>query len=123
MNHGKVPIADYNKERSRFFSEYGFQSFPEFESVKRYAPNPEDWDIYSEVMMAHQRGGMHALRHFSTIELEICLLLKAGISVTGIATLTGRTKSTITSARKKMYEKVNRTKGKPEQWDEFIASL
>lgn len=58
--HGKVPIADYNKERSRFFSEYGFQSFPEFESVKRYAPNPEDWDIYSEVMMAHQRGGMHA---------------------------------------------------------------
>lgn len=58
--HGKVPITDYNKERSRFFSEYGFQSFPEFESVKRYAPNPGDWDIYSEVMMAHQRGGMHA---------------------------------------------------------------
>lgn len=58
--HGKVPITDYNKERSRFFSEYGFQSFPEFESVKRYAPNPKDWDIYSEVMMAHQRGGMHA---------------------------------------------------------------
>lgn len=58
--HGKKPIEMYNKERSRFFSEYGFQSFPEFESVKRYAPRPEDWDIYSEVMMSHQRGGMHA---------------------------------------------------------------
>lgn len=58
--HGKVPISDYNKETSRFFSEYGFQSFPEFESVKRYAPNPEDWDIRSEVMMSHQRGGDHA---------------------------------------------------------------
>lgn len=58
--HGKVPISDYNKEKSRFFSEYGFQSFPEFESVKRYAPNPEDWDIRSEVMMSHQRGGDHA---------------------------------------------------------------
>ena len=58
--HGKKPIEMYNKERSRFFSEYGFQSFPEFESVKRYAPRQEDWDIYSEVMMSHQRGGMHA---------------------------------------------------------------
>ncbi|OJU49802.1 MAG: beta-mannosidase [Bacteroidales bacterium 45-6] len=58
--HGKKPIADYNKEKSRFFSEYGFQSFPEFESVKIYAPEKEDWNITSEVMMAHQRGGDHA---------------------------------------------------------------
>lgn len=58
--HGRKPIADYNKERSRFFSEYGFQSFPEFESVKIYAPEKEDWNITSEVMMAHQRGGDHA---------------------------------------------------------------
>ena len=58
--HGKAPISDYDSEKSRFFSEYGFQSFPEFESVKRYAPHPEDWDIRSEVMMSHQRGGDHA---------------------------------------------------------------
>lgn len=58
--HAKAPISDYLVHRSRFFSEYGFQSFPEFESVKIYAPNPEDWDITSEVMMAHQRGGSFA---------------------------------------------------------------
>lgn len=58
--HGKAPISDYDSEKSRFFSEYGFQSFPEFESVKRYAPYPKDWDIRSEVMMSHQRGGDHA---------------------------------------------------------------
>ena len=58
--HGKAPISDYDSEKSRFFSEYGFQSFPEFESVKRYAPYPEDWDIRFEVMMSHQRGGDHA---------------------------------------------------------------
>lgn len=68
--HGKKPIETYNKERSRFFSEYGFQSFPEFESVKRYAPEPEDWDIYSEVMMAHQRGGMHANQLIETYLLN-----------------------------------------------------
>lgn len=58
--HAKAPINNYNTERSRFFSEYGFQSFPEFESVKIYAPNKEDWSITSEVMMAHQRGGSFA---------------------------------------------------------------
>ncbi len=58
--HAKEPTSQYNIARSRFFSEYGFQSFPEFESVKRYAPEPKDWDITSEVMMAHQRGGAFA---------------------------------------------------------------
>ena len=58
--HAKKPIAEYNRQRSRFFSEYGFQSFPCFETVKRYAPLPEDQDISSEVMMSHQRGGEHA---------------------------------------------------------------
>ncbi|GAB6121693.1 beta-mannosidase [Dysgonomonas termitidis] len=58
--HGRKPIAQYNVERSRFFSEYGFQSFPEFESVKIYAPDKKDWVITSEVMMDHQRAGTYA---------------------------------------------------------------
>jgi beta-mannosidase len=58
--HQRKPVSEYNKERGRFFSEYGFQAFPEFESVKKYAPNPDDWNITSEVMMSHQRGGNHA---------------------------------------------------------------
>lgn len=58
--HSKEPIEKYNEQRSRFFSEYGFQSFPEFETIKLYAPERRDWNIYSEVMMSHQRGGEHA---------------------------------------------------------------
>ena len=58
--HSRAPIADYNTTRSRFFSEYGFQSFPEYASVLRFAPEERDWDIESEVMMAHQRGGSFA---------------------------------------------------------------
>ncbi len=50
----------YNKVRSRFFSEYGFQSFPEFSSIKRFAPQHRDWAVTSEVMMSHQRGGARA---------------------------------------------------------------
>ncbi len=58
--HAKEPISNYNVTRSRFFSEYGFQSFPSFGAVKVYAPEPGDWDINSDVMMSHQRGGAHA---------------------------------------------------------------
>jgi beta-mannosidase len=58
--HGKEPTNKFNEVRSRFFSEYGFQSFPEFESVKIFAPRPDDWNITSEVMMAHQRAGNYA---------------------------------------------------------------
>lgn len=54
------PIDNYNTTRTRFMSEFGFQSFPEFGSVKLYAPNTKDWNIHSEVMMSHQRGGKSA---------------------------------------------------------------
>jgi beta-mannosidase len=42
-------------------SEYGFQSFPELNTVAKYAL-PEEWDIESEVMAAHQRSGIGNLR-------------------------------------------------------------
>lgn len=58
--HAKDSIANYNVVRARFFSEYGFQSFPEYQSVLQYAPDERDHNIYSDVMMAHQRGGSHA---------------------------------------------------------------
>lgn len=58
--HGRDSIGHYNVKKARFFSEYGFQSFPEFESVKKYAPKPEDWAYNSEVMMAHQKAGSYA---------------------------------------------------------------
>jgi beta-mannosidase len=38
-------------------SEYGFQSFPEYKTVKFFTIE-EDWDIYSEVMQAHQRSSI-----------------------------------------------------------------
>jgi len=55
--HGKEPFANFKKTKARFMSEYGFQSFPELSTVKTYT-RPEDWDIISEVMSAHQRSGI-----------------------------------------------------------------
>lgn len=54
---GKKPFKSYATHLARFMSEYGFQSFPEMKSVKKYA-NPEDYDIFSEVMKSHQRSSI-----------------------------------------------------------------
>jgi beta-mannosidase len=59
--HGKEPFSAFYDNIGRFMSEYGFQSFPEFETVKKYTL-PSDWDIESEVMSAHQRSGIGNLR-------------------------------------------------------------
>ena len=59
--HGEHPFEDFRNHVARFMSEYGFQSFPEFKTVKKYTI-PEDWDIESEVMAAHQRSGIGNLR-------------------------------------------------------------
>lgn len=58
--HGGDPIEAYFDHHVRFQSEYGFQSFPEYESVLLYNPDPRDHNIYSEVMMAHQNAGTYA---------------------------------------------------------------
>jgi beta-mannosidase len=54
---GKKPFENYNTAIPRFMSEFGFQSFPEFSSIKKYT-NPEDYDVYSEVMKSHQRSSI-----------------------------------------------------------------
>nr|WP_321353624.1 glycoside hydrolase family 2 protein [uncultured Draconibacterium sp.] len=53
----KEPFSTYATHLARFMSEYGFQSFPEMASVRKYAES-EDYDIYSEVMKSHQRSSI-----------------------------------------------------------------
>jgi beta-mannosidase len=52
--HEEAPFSTYKWAVPRFMSEYGFQSFPLLDSVRRYA-EPEDWSIESPVMQLHQK--------------------------------------------------------------------
>ena len=51
------PFSSYRAYIGRFMTEYGFQSFPEFKTVQAYT-EPGDYDIFSEVMQAHQRSSI-----------------------------------------------------------------
>ncbi|MBW6536809.1 MAG: glycoside hydrolase family 2 protein [Mariniphaga sp.] len=54
---GKEPFETYATHLARFMSEYGFQSFPGFSTVKKYT-STGDHNIYSEVMKSHQRSSI-----------------------------------------------------------------
>ena len=50
-----APFEAYYTERSRFFSEHGFQSYPDFNTVKKFT-EPGDWNYLSPIMQYHQRA-------------------------------------------------------------------
>jgi len=52
--HGKEPFYKFNDNVARFMSEYGFQSYPEINTINKFA-NSEDRELHSEVMLSHQR--------------------------------------------------------------------
>ena len=54
--HGLERFEKFQDYIGRFMSEYGFQSFPSLQAVKKFAV-PEDWNIESDVMRSHQRSG------------------------------------------------------------------
>ena len=54
--HQQAAAQNYTKQFPRFMSEYGFQSFPEMRTIRTFANKPEDFDIRSTVMQAHQKN-------------------------------------------------------------------
>jgi beta-mannosidase len=54
--HGLEPFENYNTTIGRFASEYGFQSFPEEQTVRAYAEE-KDMELESDVMLLHQKNG------------------------------------------------------------------
>lgn len=56
-------------------------------------------------------------------ELRVCLLLKAGFSPINIALLTAHSRQSISSTRRRLYERTFMEKGTPSQWDEFIKKI
>lgn len=59
----------------------------------------------------------------SEIELKVCYLIKADFNVSETAILLGRAKPSITSCRKRLYEKIKGTPGTAEALDLIIIGL
>lgn len=82
----------------------------EFElAVKTISP-----DFYSK---------FYSLRKVSDLEYRLCLLIRARFAPADMAILLCKSRSSITSIRSRLYEKVFGKKGGSRDWDDFILSL
>lgn len=55
--YGQKPFESLDTEIPRFMSEYGFQAFPEMKTIRMFA-SPEDYELESPVMNAHQKASI-----------------------------------------------------------------
>ncbi len=86
----------------------------------------EEWQIMEDTLKGtcpdffEKLNGIYTFNEF---QLHVCMLIKAHFSPSEIARLTERPKETIASTRRRLYTRIFREKGKPEDWDNFIVSL
>ena len=52
--HDSQPFSTFEKNVPRFMSEFGFQSFPELSTIKKFSTK-KDWKLNSDVMTSHQK--------------------------------------------------------------------
>jgi beta-mannosidase len=72
--HGEEPFKNFKTNVPRFMSEFGFQSFPEYKTIRAFAEE-EDMAMESEVMKWHQKSykgnrliGEHLKKEFGRID-------------------------------------------------------
>jgi beta-mannosidase len=54
--HGRVPFSTYETHRTRFVTEYGFQSFPEMRTIEAFTEPQDRTGIFTPVMLGHQKN-------------------------------------------------------------------
>jgi hypothetical protein len=87
---------------------------------------PEEWESLKEFINPAYPTffeRLHSLHAPNDNELHVCVLLKLRFRPADIARLLQLKPESISSIRKRLYQKVTGSKGKPEMWDKIIYSL
>lgn len=88
--------------------------------------NPEEWEILKELISPAYPNffeRLHSLHTPNENELHVCLLIKLQFRQADIARLLQLKPESISSIRRRLYQKVTTEKGAPEMWDKIIYSL
>jgi beta-mannosidase len=54
--HGRATFQTYETHHPRFVSEYGFQSFPDIQTIRTFTTEADRASIFTPVMLAHQKN-------------------------------------------------------------------
>lgn len=88
--------------------------------------NEEEWKEFTGAINATYSQFTHRLKDLypmTEVELRICLLDKIGLAPTQMAQVIVKSKQAITSIRKRLYKKIFKRNGTPDEWDNFIREF
>lgn len=86
----------------------------------------EEWGMVEHIVNTEYPGFSHKLKsmcRLSSHEHHICLLLKMRLTPSHIGIVTYRSRESLSSSRRRLYEKVTGKKGSPKDWDEIVMGL
>lgn len=86
----------------------------------------EEWEKLDETInnaYPKFRQNVYAVYPTTEYEYHVCLLIKARVSPVNIGRMTNHSKESITSTRRRLFEKAFNKKGSPSDWDKVIALL
>jgi tetratricopeptide (TPR) repeat protein len=104
-----------------------YRKFSSFcNSQETIHPKDRDWDMLNEEINTKYpdfKERMNSLCRLNENEYHVCLLIKIHFPPNKIAQLTNHSTTSVSATRRRLYEKVFKAKGKPEDWDEFVRSI
>jgi hypothetical protein len=88
--------------------------------------NDDEWEQLHQMVNAvypNFRSKLTSLTAMNAHEYHVCLLLKIGVKPSDIALLTAHSRESVTSSRRRLYEKAMKKSGKPSDWDALVTVL
>ena len=129
-------IEDMNRKLSLFSGasrEKAFLNTPIYAAIQSHLGKAGDVPLSDdEWQQLHQtvnavypnfREKLTSLTPMNNFEYQVCLLLKIGVKPSEIASLTTHSRESVTSSRRRLYEKAMKKSGKPSDWDALVTIL
>lgn len=119
--------SDREKQHHSFFSSDIYFHLKQQADNESFRMHTEDWEkIREEIDKAYDQfsNRLYVLYpKLSEIEFRVCLLIKAGLTVTEIGHLVNRQKNSISSLRERLYMKIHRERGSSKELEQFILDF
>ena len=129
-------IEDMNRKLSLFSGasrEKAFLNTPIYAAIQSHLGkagdvplSDDEWEQLHQTVNAvypNFREKLTSLTPMNNFEYQVCLLLKIGVKPSDIASLTAHSRESVTSSRRRLYEKAMKKSGKPSDWDALVTIL
>ena len=122
--------AELGKQRNQIFKQMlkvsPITSLINKKELKNEKLSVKDWEEIEDFFTTNNPDFVSlllSLHSFTTIEWQVTLLVKLGLNPKTIGMLIPTSQSSVSSIRRRLFEKIFKKKGNSSDWDDFIRNL